>query len=71
VSRRRTDAPRHVTPAVMTVPELAAYLRIHPATVYRLLRRRALPGFKMGDWRFNVEQIEQWRIDQQAAAQGR
>jgi excisionase family DNA binding protein len=49
----------------MTLKELAAYLKIHPATVYRLLRRKALPGFKMGDWRFNLEQIDQWRMDQQ------
>jgi excisionase family DNA binding protein len=44
-----------------TVPEVAAYLRIHPSTVYRMLKSKQLPGFRLGDWRFNVEQVGQWR----------
>jgi excisionase family DNA binding protein len=47
---------------VLTVLEVADYLRVHPSTVYRLLKNRQLPGFKMGsDWRFNLESIDQWR----------
>jgi excisionase family DNA binding protein len=53
--------PRPDRPMTMTVPEVAAYLRIHPSTVYRMLRNKQLPGFRLGDWRFNVEQIDQWR----------
>lgn len=46
---------------VFTVDELADYLRIHRSTIYRLLRRHAIPGFKIGsDWRFNSEEIELW-----------
>lgn len=53
--------------AVLTVNDLALYLRVHRSTVYRLLKKGQLPGFKIGsDWRFNVETIDQWRLDQSA-----
>ena len=46
---------------MLTVGELADYLRVHASTVYRLLRSNQLPGFRIGsDWRFNFEIIEQW-----------
>jgi len=52
---------------VMTVKELCDYLRIHQSTVYRLLKRRQLPGFKVGsDWRFSLDTIDQWRLEQTA-----
>jgi len=51
---------------VLTVTELSEYLRIHPSTVYRLLKQHRLPAFRVGsDWRFNVESIDQWRMSQQ------
>ncbi len=50
---------------VMTVKELSNYLKVHPSTVYRQLRRGRLPAFKVGsDWRFNVESIDRWRLGQ-------
>ena len=50
-----------VVPRVLTVRELADYLRVHSSTVYRLLRSNQLPGFRIGsDWRFNAELIQQW-----------
>jgi len=53
-------------PSVLTVRELAGYLRIHQATVYRLLREQKLPAFRVGaDWRFNRKEIERWMIQQQ------
>jgi len=53
---------------VLTVGELAEYLRIHRSTVYRLLKRRQLPSFKIGsDWRFNLEAIDEWRMQQSMA----
>ena len=43
---------------VMTVKELSDYLKVHPSTVYRQLKRGGLPAFKVGsDWRFNIESI--------------
>ena len=48
---------------VMTVREVAAYLRIHPSTIYRLLSKNDLPAFKIGsDWRFNRSQVDQWML---------
>ena len=50
---------------VMTVKELSDYLKVHPSTVYRQLKRGQLPAFKVGsDWRFNVESIDRWRLEQ-------
>jgi excisionase family DNA binding protein len=46
----------------MTVTEVAEYLRVHTSTIYRLLRRGEIPGFRVGsDWRFNRESIDAWR----------
>jgi len=54
---------RSTLPKLMTVQELAEYLRVHPATVYKLLRHRQLPGFRIGtDWRFQPEEIERWCV---------
>src|ERR1700751_2138581 len=56
---------------VLTVNELSEYLRVHRSTIYRLLKKGQLPGFKIGsDWRFNVEAIDQWRLQQGAAQPG-
>jgi excisionase family DNA binding protein len=50
---------------VLTVGEISDYLRVHRSTVYRLLRKGQLPGFKIGsDWRFNIEAIDRWRLQQ-------
>jgi excisionase family DNA binding protein len=52
-------------PKVLTVNELSEYLRVHRSTIYRLLKKGQIPGFKIGsDWRFNVEAIDQWRLQQ-------
>jgi excisionase family DNA binding protein len=54
---------------VMTLEEVADYLRVHPSTIYRLLKKKQLPAFKVGsDWRFNLESIDKWRAE---AEQGR
>jgi len=56
--------PKYSLPRVMTVRELSAYLRVHPSTIYKLLRRGELPGFRIGtDWRFNAEVIDRWCLE--------
>lgn len=51
---------------IITVRELAAYLRVHPTTVYRLVRQEKLPSFRVGsDWRFDREAIERWMSEKQ------
>jgi len=43
------------TNPVLTVKEVAAYLRVHQSTIYRLLKAQQLPAFRVGsDWRFNI-----------------
>ena len=55
--------PRPESP-VFTVKELADYLGIHASTIYRMVKRGALPAFKVGaDWRFNREEIDAWRLE--------
>jgi excisionase family DNA binding protein len=50
---------------VLTVKELSDYLKVHPSTIYRQLKRGRLPAFKVGsDWRFNIESIDRWRLEQ-------
>lgn len=52
-------------PHIVTVKELSQYLRVHPATVYRLLKHEELPAFKVGKrWRFDLRQIDEWRLSQ-------
>ena len=62
----QTQPKPDMGPRVLTVRELAGYLRIHQSTVYRLLRERKLPAFRVGtDWRFSRETIERWMREQQ------
>jgi len=59
------------TPAdsVMTVKEVADYLRVNQRTVYRLAVERRLPGFKVGaTWRFKRGDIDVWIAAQSSAA---
>ena len=50
-----------VAPPILTLPEVARYLRVHPSTVYRLLKSNQLPAFRVGrDWRFRLEDIDKF-----------
>jgi excisionase family DNA binding protein len=52
---------------IFTIRELSEHLRVHPTTIYRLLRQGQLPGFRVGsNWRFNRAAIEQWEKMQAA-----
>ena len=52
---------RKPLPPIMTVHEVAEFLQVHNSTVYKLLNKHELPGFKLGaDWRFSRERIERW-----------
>ena len=46
---------------VMTVQELAKYLRMKPVTIYKHASTGKLPGFKIGShWRFKKNTINSW-----------
>lgn len=48
----------------LTVEEVAKRFGINSTTVYRLVQRGALPGFKIGgQWRFSPEMLEDWVTD--------
>jgi len=46
---------------IMTIEEVAAYLRVSERTVYDWAQKRELPGGKLGTtWRFKREDVENW-----------
>ena len=46
---------------IMTLKEVADYLKLAEKTAYRLAAEGKLPGFKVGgSWRFKKEDILQW-----------
>lgn len=51
-----------------SLEEAASWLGVAPRTVYRLVQRGRLPGFKVGrQWRFSPEMLEAWRADRVTA----
>lgn len=57
---------------VMTVREVARYLNVDEKTVYRLVARGDLPGFKVaGTWRFKKFDLDDWIDLQKKVAQNR
>lgn len=54
----------------MTVQDVAEYLNVDPKTVYRMVNRGDLPGFKVGgSWRFHRSDLDEWILQQKAVAQ--
>ncbi|MCJ7655906.1 MAG: helix-turn-helix domain-containing protein [Dehalococcoidia bacterium] len=48
-------------PRLMTIDEVAKYLRIHKSTIYRLAKDRRIPASKVGNkWRFRKDVIDRW-----------
>ena len=46
---------------IMTIKEVADYLRIAEKTAYRLAANGTLPGFKVGgSWRFQRTEVYGW-----------
>lgn len=46
---------------ILTLKELASYLKLTEKTAYRLAAEGKLPGFKVGgSWRFKVSTIQDW-----------
>ena len=43
---------------LVTAKELASYLKLTEATIYKLASQGKIPGFKIGDsWRFEMDEI--------------
>lgn len=46
---------------ILTLKEVAAYLKLAEKTTYRLASEGKLPGFKVGgSWRFKEDDLEKW-----------
>jgi excisionase family DNA binding protein len=46
---------------ILTLREVAAYLKLAEKTAYRLASEGKLPGFKVGgSWRFKREDLDEW-----------
>lgn len=59
----------NMTDEILTLKEVAEYLKLAEKTAYRLAAEGKLPGFKVGgSWRFKRVDIENWIVDQKAAS---
>lgn len=48
---------------IMTIREVAEYLKLNEKTAYRLAAEGEIPGFKVGgSWRFKRQDIERWIV---------
>lgn len=46
----------------LTVEEVATELRLSDATIKRMLRSKAMPGYKIGgEWRIDKTEYEEWK----------
>ena len=46
---------------VLTIKEVAEYLKVTERTIYRLAAAKKIPAFKVGGtWRFRTADIDRW-----------
>ena len=59
-----------MTDEILTLKEVAQYLKLAEKTAYRLAAEGKLPGFKVGgSWRFKKDDLETWiRAQQESTA---
>lgn len=56
-----------MTDQILTLKEVAEYLKLTEKTAYRLAAEKKLPGFKVGgSWRFKKADLEKWIEEQKA-----
>ena len=54
-----------MTDQIITVKEVADYLKVNERTVYRMATAGTIPAFKVGgSWRFKQSAIEEWIKEQ-------
>ncbi|OSZ33492.1 DNA-binding protein [Alcaligenes faecalis] len=55
---------------ILTIKEVAEYLKVTERTIYRLAAAKKIPGFKVGGmWRFRQADIDGWIADQSKKAE--
>lgn len=56
---------------ILTITEVAEYLKVAERTIYRLAAAKKIPAFKVGGtWRFSRAELDQWIKRQTSEAQG-
>lgn len=46
---------------IMTVKEVASYLKMKPVTIYKLAKQGKIPAFRVASfWRFKKDLIDKW-----------
>jgi excisionase family DNA binding protein len=51
---------------ILTIREVAEYLKLNEKTTYRLVSEGKIPGFKVGGaWRFRKVEIDRWIKEQE------
>ena len=65
MTRAGNGKGRDVANEIMTVEEVAAYLRLQPQTIYKWAQEKRIPAAKLGkEWRFRKSILDRW-LDQQ------
>ena len=50
---------------ILTIDEVAEYLRLTPQTIYKWAQEKRIPAVKLGkEWRFRRSVIDKWFDDQ-------
>jgi excisionase family DNA binding protein len=58
---KTSKAKRNNDPAIWTVHDVAVYLRISDAKVYRLVKQKQIPVVRIGKtWRFRKDLLDEW-----------
>ena len=65
-SGNQSDANLDRRPTIMTLEEVAKYLRVHKSTVYRMAREGTIPSTKVANqWRFKKARIDEWLLERE------
>ena len=58
----QADIEQH--PSIMTLEEVAEYLRVHKSTIYRMAREGSIPSSKVANqWRFRKARSDEWLME--------
>ncbi len=54
----------HLNNEILTLEEVATYLRLKPQTIYKWAQEKRIPAAKLGkEWRFRRTVIDRWLDD--------
>ncbi|KWI60005.1 helix-turn-helix domain-containing protein [Burkholderia ubonensis] len=56
---------------ILTIKQVADYLKVTERTIYRLAAAKKIPAFKVGGtWRFRIGDIDGWIVAQSGTMEG-